>query len=498
MYRKTILLIIVVLFAMSISVDAYNGLAISPLDGLTQMRNFQAKRESSSDPNLQHGNGDARSIQPGETLVLADIEGPGQIAHIWFTIMQNEFMYGKKLILRMYWDGSEHPSVECPINDFFCQGHGMDVEVDSFPLRVTSNGRARNCYWPMPFKKSAKITVTNYGETPTGAFYYYIDWQKHEILPEDTLYFHAQYRQEFPNSEDDYLILDAEGKGHFVGCNLSVRQRRAGWWGEGDDRFYIDGEEVPSLKGTGSEDYFCDAWGIRKMDGLFYGCTISEGFNELNKHTCYRFHIQDPVPFTKSLKMTIEHKGSFTRDDGTVTGYDVRYDDYSSVAYWYQTLPHKPFPPLPSVEEMLYDKKIVEAENLVDTIKYNVGEYRIQEMPGLSCGKQILYISREKPAGFSVTFDVEKEGEYIINGYFVNSFDYGIYDIYINDVHVLNKDFYNQYVSQSQSVNFGRRKLNKGANTIRFVSNNKNSASTGYFLGFDSLQMFEMPEFLER
>lgn len=183
------------------------------LDDLPNLKAFKAERSSSSDPNWKNGNGDARPIPPGNTLTLAELNGPGRIAHIWFTIADSEKFYGKKLVLRMYWDGEKSPSVESPLNDFFCEGHGLDYPVNSLPFRVTSDGRGRNCYFPMPFKKSAKIEVTNEGKEPVHAFYYYVDWQKLDKLPRHTAYFHAMYRQEFPCAKgSDYLILSALGK----------------------------------------------------------------------------------------------------------------------------------------------------------------------------------------------------------------------------------------------------------------------------------------------
>ena len=334
---------------------AFGAQSDDMLGGLPALKDFKAMRSSSADPDWKNGNGDARPIPPGKTLTLCDLTGPGRIAHIWFTIADPEKFYGKKLVLKMYWDGEQNPSVESPLNDFFCQGHGMDYVVNSLPFRVTSDGRGRNCYLQMPFRKSAKIEVVNEGGEPVHAFYYYIDWQKLRRLPSDTAYFHAKYRQEFPCKQGaDYLILSANGKGHFIGCNLSVRQREPGWWGEGDDRFYIDGEAEPSLRGTGSEDYFCDGWGFRKMDGLFYGCPLMEGNETLNRTTVYRFHITDPVPFTKSLTVTIEHKGARRFADGKWNGYVERADDFSSVAYWYQVEPHAEFAKMPPVGERLY------------------------------------------------------------------------------------------------------------------------------------------------
>jgi hypothetical protein len=311
------------------------------LTNLAQHQNYRSKRISSFD--RTGGNRDRLTIEPAETAVLAEIKGPASIHHIWVTISAEPF-YGRKIILRMYWDGEESPSVEVPIGDFFGVGHGLNRNFSSLPINCSSEGRARNCYWSMPFKKSARITVTNEGTRRVGAFYYYIDYRELPELPADTPSFHAQYRQEMPcQPGKNYLILDASGKGHYVGCNLSILQRAMGWWGEGDDMIYVDGEEEPSLYGTGSEDYFSDAWGMREDENLFYGCPLQEpDFKTGSKATVYRFHIPDPIPFNNSIRVTIEHGHANNRSDY-----------FSSVAYWYQSEPHKPFPTLLSMKERL-------------------------------------------------------------------------------------------------------------------------------------------------
>ena len=244
----------------------------SPLEGLERLKDFETRRASSSDANWRNGNADARPIAPGATLTVAELEGPGRIVHIWCTIAHQDPYYSRMLTLRIYWDGESNPSVECPIGDFFGIGHGVDRAYDSMPIRVTSDGRGRNCYWPMPFRKSARITVTNDSDRNCGAFYYYVDWQKHRRLPDDVAYFHAMYRQEFPCVMGrNYLLADIEGRGHYVGTVQSVYMVSPGWYGEGDDFFFIDGETEPSLRGTGTEDYFCDAWGFKDAERPFYG-----------------------------------------------------------------------------------------------------------------------------------------------------------------------------------------------------------------------------------
>lgn len=311
------------------------------LEKLGGKQDYRSRRVSSYD--RSGGNADSISIEPGKTAVLAEIKGPAAIHHLWVTIAAEQF-YGRKIVLRIYWDGEESPSVEAPIGDFFGVGHGLNRNFASLPITCSSEGRARNAYWYMPFRWSCRITATNEGTRPVGAFYYYIDYRELESLRPDAPYFHAQYRQEFPCTPGkSYVLLDAAGAGHYVGCNLSVLQRTMGWWGEGDDMIYVDGEDSPSLHGTGSEDYFSDAWGMRESQSLFYGCPLQEeDFQAGSKATVYRFHLPDPVPFKKSIRVTIEHGHA-----------NDRSDYFSSVAYWYQTEPHDPFPPLPAVDRRL-------------------------------------------------------------------------------------------------------------------------------------------------
>ena len=317
------------------------GIAQDLLQKLGAPQDYASRRVSSFD--RTGGNKDSLTIKPGESAVLADVKGPGAVHHIWVTIAAEPF-YGRKLVLRMYWDGETSPSVEAPIGDFFGVGHGLNRNFTSLPIDCSSEGRARNCYWYMPFRTSARITVTNKGKRDVPAFYYYVDYRELPGLALDTPAFHASYRQETPcEPGKNYLILEAEGKGHYVGCNLSVLQRAMGWWGEGDDMIYVDGEAFPSLHGTGSEDYFSDAWGMREDENPFYGCPLQEeDFQAGSKATVYRFHIPDPVPFRKSIRVTIEHGHA-----------NDRSDFFSSTAFWYQIEPHKEFPAMPSVEARL-------------------------------------------------------------------------------------------------------------------------------------------------
>jgi hypothetical protein len=334
------------------------------LTDLTQPHNYTQKRVSSYD--RTGGNEDFRTVAPGETLTILDEPGPGVITHIWFTFSSDETYHLKKLVLRMYWDGESTPSVEAPIGDFFGLGLGEYFTFQSIPLSAAPN-HAVNSYFPMPFQKHARITIENAGKLKLDALYYNIDYQAYaEPLPKDTLYFHAQYRQASPNKgitgdwtdngdprqndrknlngEDNYVWMEATGHGHFVGVTMSVLQNQDYWWGEGDDMFFIDGAKQPSITGTGSEDYFLGAYdfGGKPFSYALYGAPVVGEEKAGSRSSVYRFHLDSPIPFTKSLKATIEH--------GHANG---RSDSYFSVAYWYQSEPHAPFPALPPVDERL-------------------------------------------------------------------------------------------------------------------------------------------------
>ncbi|MCC6443080.1 MAG: DUF2961 domain-containing protein [Armatimonadetes bacterium] len=350
------------------------------LKNLTRMRRgVRTRRVSSWD--RTGGNADARQIGPHDTLILADIQGAGMVTHLWFTVATENRHYLRTTVLRIFWDGEATPSVEAPLGDFFGLGHGILQRYSCLPFVVVSGegdyggGSALNCYFQMPFSKRALITVENDDSIPISAFYYYVDYEEYKSLPKDALRFHARWRRENPTAgtrklqeeklnywdygsdpniggAENYVILEAKGRGHFVGCNLSVDNidplpdGSVTWWGEGDDMIFIDGDDwPPSLHGTGSEDYFCHAWGMHPRADLYAGTSIfehHEKFPGRHKCTSYRYHIEDPVLFRKKIRVTIEHGHA-----------NLQTSDYSSTAYWYQTEPHGSFPPLPDREGRL-------------------------------------------------------------------------------------------------------------------------------------------------
>lgn len=474
------------------------------LQKLERPGDYETHRESSFDRNWENGNADARPIEPGQTLTLAEIDGPGRITHIWFTINAEDPYYPRSLVLRMYWDGRDEPSVECPIGDFFAVGHGMSVPVNTFPVQVSSEGRARNCYWPMPFGKSARITVSNDSpDKKVHSFYYYIDYQKLPRLPEDTMYFHAQYRQEFPTKMGtDYLIFDGQGDGVYVGTVLSIHSKEASWYGEGDDRFYIDGAEKPTLHGTGLEDYFCDAWGFRQFNNPFYGVTVLEGYEPGDRTTAYRWHIPDPVRFHKSLKLFIEHKGVVFDAEGK-TRYDEREDNYSSAAFWYQRGIAKRYAEIPPVSERIVQSHMIDAAALVgtDAVRAEPANVQVQGGPPWTGKGQLFFTPVENGGWVEVDFDVPAEGTYAIKLAVTKSFDYGTYDVMLDGEKVLNgMDLYNASISR-QVVGLGGHQLSAGKHTLRFncVDSNPQSKMAGtekpgHFLGLDDIELYDVME----
>lgn len=330
--------------------------AQSPADLLSQLtkpHDYVLKRVSSYD--RTGGNDDYRPLPPGQTLTLLDEAGPGEISHVWITIASRERFHLKKLVLRMYWDGESSPSVEVPVGDFFGLGLGEYFLYQSVPLSVGGD-KGLNCFFPMPFQKHARITLSNEGLQTAEAVYWNIDLRAYASpLPADTLYFHAQYRQATPNQpwtgskfnldgKENYVWLEATGHGHFAGVTMSVIENQDGWWGEGDDMFFVDGEKLPSINGTGTEDYFLGAWdfGGKAFSYGLFGAPVVGAELQGARWSVYRFHLDSPIPFTKSLRATIEH--GHANDRG---------DNYYSVAYWYQSEPHAAFPALPPVEMRL-------------------------------------------------------------------------------------------------------------------------------------------------
>ncbi|MHB1460817.1 MAG: glycoside hydrolase family 172 protein [Armatimonadota bacterium] len=465
-----------------------------PTTGLDSPINARPMLASSANPDLEE-NGDARGMAAGETLTITDVKGPGRINHIWFTVAANERAYGRMLVIRMYWDGEKTPSVECPMNDFFAEGHGMDMNVNSAVVTVTAEGRARNCYWPMPFRKSAKITVTNEGKLPVQALFWQVDWLKLKSLPRDTIYFHAQYRQNHPRPRTgNYTLFDAKGKGQLVGTVINVRMHEGGWFGEGDQLISIDGESRPSIQGTGSEDYWCDAWGLRPSQSLYYGFPISEGFSDAGSlHTAYRWHITDPIPFSKSISFQIETRGAHQLADGSWDGYARRADDFSSVAYWYQTEPHAAFPALPKAQDRVYAvQDVIEGESSLPEASHSVNAVSIQSIDSLSGGKQLWYTPKENGASLKLPIRASKPGRYLVKLTFLTSWDYGTWSVKLDATKPAKAIDLFASLPVPKSVNLGVFEFSSEPKELSLSCTGKNNGSQGYYLGLDSIELLPL------
>jgi hypothetical protein len=366
------------------------------MQNLVRVRNARSGRAASWDQSGR--NQDYWLIPPGESVVLADIEGPGCLTHFWMTQfcrrvlgpglidpIQGNYVapvfeihnalglnweiadpfYYRKVLLKIYWDDQAQPSVLAPLGDFFCIGHSIPGNFAALPFTVSAKPEERhrfggsaalNCYLPMPFNKRAVVVIENQNDVPYGQ-YFYIDYELYrEPLGDDVAYFHAHWRRENPcqgwgpqlqvnspetnipnlDGKDNYVILETQGRGHYIGCNLSVTHFQGSWWGEGDDMIFIDDDEwPPSIHGTGAEDYFNHAWGMQNnafpMNGSALHESIIPGYQ-----TSYRFHLTDPVHFERRIRVTLEHGHA-----------NHLADDWSSTAYWYQTLPSPPSDILP-------------------------------------------------------------------------------------------------------------------------------------------------------
>ncbi len=350
----------------------------SSLAGLVKLSHAKTRSISAENPTGEKGKGGMATEGPGAapagdlgqgwkispylivkaraSVVLADITGPGTVQHIWCATLPSAW---RSLILKVYWDGEEEPSIQVPLGDFFCNGWGEPVRVNSLPIVVNPKG-GLNSYWPMPFRGSATFVLENIAEED-GFIYYQIDYALTEV-PEDVAYLHAQWRRTNPMKyKDVYTILDGvEGHGHYVGTYMAWQVNSNRWWGEGEVKFYLDGDdEFPTICGTGTEDYFGGAWNWEQPEGQYgtystpflgmHQVVKPDGLYQANQRFgMYRWHVMDPVRFEENLRVTIQALGwrpGFKR-------YLPLQDDIASVGFWYQTEPHRPFLPLPGKDEL--------------------------------------------------------------------------------------------------------------------------------------------------
>ncbi|MCX7011225.1 MAG: DUF2961 domain-containing protein [Candidatus Sumerlaeota bacterium] len=434
-------------------------------------------------------NHDFHVVRPGETDTMVDVQGTGVIRRMWCAIgAPNRTAVLRQAILRMYWDDEPSPSVEVPVGDFFGAGFGQMIDYVSTPLSITSGGY--NCSWVMPFHKSARITLTNDSDAAINSFYYNFEVEMEKSLPPDTLYFHAQWRRENPATPDkNYTILEAQGRGSLAGVSLSMQSLQGGGFGflEGDEMFWVDGEDQPSIHGTGTEDYFKSCWYFQT--GTFsapdHGCLIRD--EPMGRVFAYRWHIDDPLPFRKSIRATIEH--------GSESKYNV---DYSSVAYWYQTEPHASFPPLLSAEDRLPytpppPRKIdgaIEAEGLKPIARATSGTVKARYTgkwgDEWSGGADLHWIGMRPNARLRLELPAPAKGHYTIYGYFMRAANHGDVQAYVNGRKIGEPvSGYAPKVEHCGPIHLGEVELQDGANELVLELVGKDPRSTEYNVGVD-------------
>lgn len=472
----------------------------SPMAFLSTSQAYSASRVSSY--NREGGPRDNYWIPTtGEEVTLAEVEGPGAITHIWTTHRGG----GHDLIVRMYWEGSDYPSVEAPIGDLFGVAMGVNAPLNSIPLQASSEGRARNSWWYMPFNKSARITVSapyseENAQRDTVSLYFYIDYHVFAEAIKDIHYFHARFRETDPTERGKPVLLaQAEGDGHFVGVVMGHRARTPGWFGEGDDIITVDGKV--SFLGTGTEDYFCDAWGFRVFSDLYHGVPYLEERGIGARLSAYRFHILDPIPFRKSFKFEIEHWPWVTPLPNSGRGY------YSSVGFWYQKKIHEPWPRLEKImaNEPWDPRKgrwhvpgALEAENLgilsyESKLGKNARPTAEMVMPNLSGDHMLLFDTGGK-GKCSLAVPVEQAGEYKVKVYYVRAPDYGIVHLRINGKQAgdpvdtfLKTDDLTRPLWPPKAFDYGEIALSEGINDFEFSLQSKNEKAEGFKLGIDCL-----------
>lgn len=428
------------------------------------------------------GNADWVTVDPGETHTLVDHAGAGVVRRWWVTIApRNDRMIQRQLIVRCYWDGEEEPSVEVPVSDFFGMGFGEWKDFISLPLSMTSGGY--NTYWAMPFKRSARITVENTSSVPVENLYYNVDIRTRERLPDDVLYFHAQYNQVVTTMGEPVVVLEAEGRGHYVGTLMSMQphQGTSLAYLEGDQRIFIDHEQEPSVIGTGTEDYFSSGWyyDTGEYSAPYHGVPIKD--TEAGRISTYRWHIEDPIPFGEHLRFTIEH-------GGTNNAPDV---EYATVAFWYQTHPHAPFPPLPA--ELMPLRRLaapdLEAEALAGRARTTGGRLEVQDMSSFDGAwggdAQLWWVEARPGDRLTVPLEVEEAGTYDLVGFFTRAQDYGIIRLRVNGEAVGPlMDGYGPAVVPTGPITFGRVPFRAGSNELVIELLGKDARAAGYSEGY--------------
>ncbi len=436
-------------------------------------------------------------VNAGETATLMDVSGPGVLQHIWMVEGLN-----RGLVIRFYWDGEENPSVEAPVPDFFAVGHGRFAQVNSLPI-VVNPANALNCYWPMPFRKQARITLSNETATDVELVAYQITYVETDV-PAAAGTFHAQYRRSPTAERNPDVILDGvKGRGRYVGTFLAWTQMEKGWFGEGEIKFFMDGDDqFPTICGTGTEDYFQGSYGFPKPFTTAYSGTVlptSDGSEPPNFWSLYRWHIQDPVNFDEDLRVTIQALG--WGPDGK---YKKMADDIASVAYWYQTEPHAPFPKLPALTERLRDAqrpplKLAGAQECeaLEIVARSPGiAVGPQDLRGLGAGwsgDAQLFIQSKKAGDYvEIAIPAKESGAKKLVLYATRANDYGTLRFGVNGkASDTTFDGYAERPTPTGPISLGVHEPKDGKFLLRVEVVGTNPASTGpkYYFGLDAVAL---------
>ncbi len=424
---------------------------------------------SNMQPGWHTENLDMTWLNPGESIEMPLLEGPGVLTHLWFTSHAGWTHELDALRLRIYWDARTDPGIDVPLGDFFAVGQGTPAVVESVPIQVSPTGGLTS-FWRMPFAKSAKIVVTNEHTGRGTGLYWQADWTQVKEIPEGTPYFHATYRHEYPAAAGkDFTIAQLTGRGLYVGSVLSVTSVQEGWFGEGDDFFYIDGEETPSLQGTGTEDYFNDAWGFRPRTSQWFGSPRWDGDAAGDSGVCYRWHWGDAVNFHKSLKVAIEHKGNLA--DDTAGFFIERPDFYSSVAMWYQLGEPAPTPamvPWPQRRVPWVHHHALKAMNAIKT--FDGVPLKVIANGLFGARPTLLWPTTTVGATLSMPIEIAADGRYAVRVAASRGAEYGVFDAELDGKKVATIDLRPSPATPSgeADVLLGTFVLTKGTHTIAF------------------------------
>ncbi len=445
---------------------------------LPQLKPGRLLQVSSADPG--GGNDDFIAIPAGKTAVIASLKGPGMVVGLWFTIMSTDEHFLRRIVLRAYWDDEKTPSVDVPVGDFFGTGFAYKHYITPY-LGMSSGGYY--CYFPMPFAKAARVEIVNETGQEIKSFYYHINYRTLDAAPgADCGYFHASWRREpRTTSSSPYVILDATGRGQLVGVNMSMQGYDNGLqYLEGDELVYVDGEKTPSIRGTGTEDYFNGGWYFNKGEfaAPFHGLILKD--DTLSRIAAYRFHVQDAISFTSSLHFTIEHGDQ-----------NAEIADYSSTAYWYQLEPHAPFPVMlpPAARiplRVVVPNGGVEAEDLVPKATGLTAASEDMTPYGAEwSGMHQLGLAFTKPGeGVDLSFPVEEE-EYDVAMYVAHAPGYGIVRVTQGERMLAEYDGYAPAMVPGGKVLLKDVKAVDGRIRLGVSVTGKSAKATGYGAGID-------------